>query len=104
MSAKGASVNTLLSSLELPEDIKAALQAAGYTPQRVTEEAIRHYAGVLFARKALTLEQAARLAGMALWDFIPFLSAQSIPIAEYDADEIEVELESVRWLKKMPQE
>jgi predicted HTH domain antitoxin len=87
-----------LPQADVPEDVLAALQAAGYTPQRISEEALKHFAGVLFARKVLTLEQAARLSGLTLWDFIPFLGEQGIPIADYDADEIQRELETVRWL------
>jgi predicted HTH domain antitoxin len=87
---------------DVPEDVLAALQAAGYTWQKLSEEALRYFAGVLFARKVLSLEQAARLAGMSLWDFIPFLGGQGIPVADYDADEIERELETARWLTSRP--
>jgi predicted HTH domain antitoxin len=87
-----------LPQTDVPEDVLAALQAAGYTWQKLSEEALKYFAGVLFARKVLTLEQAARLSGLLLWDFIPFLGEQGIPIADYDADEIERELETVRWL------
>lgn len=93
-----------LPQADVPEDVLAALQAAGYTPQRISEEALKHLAGVLFARKVLTLEQAARLSGLTLWDFIPFLGEQGIPIADYDADEIQRELETVRWLTSKPPE
>jgi predicted HTH domain antitoxin len=83
---------------ELPEDLLAALEAAGYTRERLTRDAIRHFSGVLYARKVLTLGQAARLAGMSLWEFIPFLGEQSIPVADYNAAETARELETSRWL------
>jgi predicted HTH domain antitoxin len=83
---------------DLPPDIWAALQAVGYTPQKLTKDALKHFAGVLYVRKSLSLEQAARLADMSLWEFIPFLSEQGIAVADYDAEEIERELEAVRWL------
>jgi predicted HTH domain antitoxin len=89
-----------LPQADVPEDVLAALQAAGYTRQRLSEEALKHFAGVLFARKVLTLEQAARLAGIPLWDFIPFLGEQGIPIADYDTDEIVREIENARALAK----
>jgi predicted HTH domain antitoxin len=87
-----------LPQADVPEDVLAALQAAGYTWQKLSDEALKHFAGVLFARKVLTLEQAARLSGTSLWDFIPFLSEQGIPVADYDADEIQREIESAHIL------
>lgn len=94
-------MSTLVSA-DVPDDVMQALVVQGYTLERLSEEALRHYAGVLFARKALTLEQAARLAGMSLWEFLPFLGAQRISVADYDAEEIEKELETVRWLTSNP--
>jgi predicted HTH domain antitoxin len=55
-------------------------------------------AAALFARKVLSLEQAAQLAKMSLWDFIPFLAAQGVAVADYDAEEARTELEAARWL------
>ena len=49
-------------------------------------------------RNVLSLGQAAKLAEMHLWDFIQLLSQQGIPIAEYDDEEIQQELESAEWL------
>lgn len=83
---------------QLPADLEAALQAAGFPPERIAEEALQHFAAILFARKTLSLEQAARLAGTNLWDFIPFLGEQGIPVADYDAEETRQELETSRWL------
>jgi predicted HTH domain antitoxin len=83
---------------DLPPDIRAALQVVGYTPQKLSEEAFRYFSGVLYARKVLSLEQAARLAGMTLWEFIPFLAEQGIATADYDAEETDRELEAVHWL------
>ena len=84
--------------LEFPEGLRAALGAAGYTPERLSEEARRQLAAVLFARKVLSLGQAAELAGMSLSDFIPFLGQQGIPYMDYDEDEWKKELETARCL------
>lgn len=83
---------------EVPDDVQAALRAAGYTWERVSREALQHFAALLYGRKALSLGQAARLAGMSLWDFIPFLGEHGIPVADYDEEETVVELETARWL------
>jgi predicted HTH domain antitoxin len=89
-------------SPELPPDLWAALQASGYSQERLSTEALRHYAAVLFSRKVLSLEPSARLAGMSLWDFIPFLGEQGIPVADYDDDEIQAELDAAQWLADLP--
>jgi predicted HTH domain antitoxin len=89
---------SILIQADFPEDIRSALLAAGYSPQKLGQEALRYYAGVLYARKALSLEQAARLAGMSLWDYIPFLSEQGIAVADYDEEEVATELETAEWL------
>jgi predicted HTH domain antitoxin len=85
-------------SVELPEDVRAGLQAAGYTWEQFSEEVQKHVALLLFARDALSLGQAAAVAGMPLRDFIPFLGENGIPVAKYDAAEIDQELDTAQWL------
>jgi len=92
--------NTL--TVDLPEDLEAALRAAGYTRERLLNEARCYLAAALFARKALSLEQSARLSGMNLWDFIAFLGEQNIPVADYDEEESHRELEGAKWLSENP--
>jgi predicted HTH domain antitoxin len=91
---------TMTVRLEFPEGLDAALGAAGYTPERLSEEARRQLAAALFARKVLSLGQAAELAGMSLWDFIPFLGQQGIPYIDYDEDETRKEMEAAECLAK----
>jgi len=85
-------------TIDLPDDLQGALKAVGYTPQRLSDEARQHLAVALFSRRVLSLEHAAKLAGMSLWNFIPFLGEQGIPVADYDEEETRIELESARWL------
>lgn len=87
-------------TMNLSEDLEATLKATGYSPQRLSDEARRYLAAGLFARKVLSLEQAGLLAGMSLWEFIPFLGEQGVSVADYDEEETEEELEAVRWLSK----
>lgn len=87
-------------STEMPPEIASALQAAGYNSRRLSEEALKHFAEVLYRRQMLSLEQAAQLAQMNLWEFLPFLSEQGIAIADYDAEETNLELETARWLSR----
>jgi predicted HTH domain antitoxin len=95
---------TVVLHADLPSDVWAALQVVGYTPQKLSEEALRQLSGVLYARKVLSLEQAARLAKMPLWEFLPFLAEQGIAVADYDAAETARELETARWLTSTPKD
>jgi hypothetical protein len=78
---------TAVLTLDWPDYLSAALKAAGYTPERLSEEA---------------MGQAACLAKMSHWDFIPFLGQRGIAVADYDDEEIAKELEAGRWLSKNP--
>ena len=60
---------TAVLTLDWPDNLAAALKAAGYTPERLSEEAMASLAADLFQRHVLSLGQAACLARMNLWDF-----------------------------------
>ena len=49
----------------------------------------------LFSKGYLTLEQASKLAGIPIADFIDELSRRGIPIFEYSEEEIKKEIENV---------
>ncbi len=89
-------------TVDLPEELETTLKIAGYTPEQLSTEARRSLAVTLFTRKVLSLGQAARLAGMSLWDFIPFLGTQGIPLADYDDAEADNEVETARWIAGNP--
>jgi predicted HTH domain antitoxin len=88
-------------TINLPKELELVLKAAGYNTERITHEAKCYLAAGLFSKKILSIGQAAQLAEMSLWDFIPFLGEQGIPVADYDKEEAEKEVESVKkWMKK----
>jgi predicted HTH domain antitoxin len=89
-------------TVELPGDLETALKEAGLTREQLDEVAKRYVAMALFRRHVLSLGQAADLAGMSLWDFIPFLGEHGIPMATYDADEIAEEVKPLQWPVKSP--
>ena len=49
----------------------------------------------LFSKGYLTLEQASKLAGIPIADFIDELSRRGIPVFEYSEEEIKKEIENV---------
>ena len=87
-------------TLDLPSELAIPLSVAGCDGEKLTEEAKRLLAVALFQRNVLSLGQSAKLAEMHLWDFIQLLSQQGIPIAEYDDEEIQQELESAECLHR----
>ena len=84
--------------IELPEDIATALEAVGYTSRQLGEDAMRHLAVVLYGRSVLALEQAARMAGVPLWEFIPLLGENGVALADYDEAQVSIEMENARWM------
>ena len=87
-------------TLDLPSELAIPLSVAGYDGEKLTEEVKQLLAVALFQRNVLSLGQAAKLTEMPLWDFIQLLSQQGIPIAEYNDEEIQQELESAEWLRQ----
>ena len=63
-----------------------------------TEAAKQSLAISLFEGNILSLGQAAKLAELHLWDFIQILNERDIPIADYDDEEIQQELKTVKCL------
>ena len=85
-------------TLDVPGELSTPLSISGYNQEKLTEETKRLLAISLFDRNILSLGQAAKLAGLHLWDFIRLLDQQDIPIAEYDDEEIQQELKTVECL------
>ena len=85
-------------TVEIPVGVEAILISSGYTNESLAEEAQRALALVLFQRKVLSLDQAARCARLPLWAFIPWLGEHGIAVAEYDEVELQHELDTARWL------
>lgn len=81
--------------LDVPSELSTPLSISGYSREKLTEE-VKHLLAIsLFKRNALSLGQAAQLAGLHLWDFILLLNQHGIPIAEFDDEEIQTELKNV---------
>jgi predicted HTH domain antitoxin len=93
---------SVILTVELPGNVVAAAEEAGLTWEELTKEMKRYVALGLFRRQVLSLGQAADVAEMSLWDFIPFLGQHGIPMATYDADEIAEELKPLKWPVKTP--
>ncbi len=85
-------------TLDVPSELSTPLSISGYNRAKLTEEAKQALAISLFEGNILSLGQAAKLAELHLWDFIQILNQRDIPIAEYDDEEIQQELKTVKCL------
>ena len=85
-------------TLDVPNELSTPLSISGYNQEKLTEEAKQLLAISLFERNILSLGQAAKLSELHLWDFIQLLNQRNIPIAEYDDEEIQQELKTVKCL------
>lgn len=86
--------------LEIPESIRSALEAAGYSTETLSAEARKQLAAALYQKRVLTLSQAAQLAGMSLWEFIPVLAEQGVPALTYDPEELEHDWKAIQRLSR----
>jgi predicted HTH domain antitoxin len=90
-------------TLDVPSELSTPLSISGYNREKLTEEAKQLLAISLFERNILSLGQAAKLAELHLWDFIQLLSQQDIPIADYDDEETQQELKTIKCLIQQTQ-
>jgi len=75
--------------LEVPDDVIVALKLGKITLEDLKEKAKLSLALELFKNGTLSLEQAAKLAGMPMEDFMDELRRRKMPITDYSGDELE---------------
>lgn len=79
--------------LVIPDEI---LQAARMTEQEIAQA----LAVALFQKEKLTLGQAARLAGLAQWEFQHLLASQGVAV-HYDVADFEQDMATLRSLGRL---
>jgi predicted HTH domain antitoxin len=84
-------------NVQIPESLQQALELAGYSAESLEVEARRALAASLYARRILTLAQAAQLAQMPMREFLPFLASMGLPALNYPPSELNHDVESIRW-------
>lgn len=89
-------VKTMI-QIQVPELLRATLEAAGYYDETLRNESQRALAALLYARGVLSLGQAAKLARLPLRDFIHYLGSLQIPAIQYPPSELAHDLESIKW-------
>lgn len=82
----------------IPEDIFLTLQARGVFKESLAEESNKLLSLRFYQDRLLSLGKAARLAGMARWEFIDFLSSNNVPILDFSEEELAAEFRAVEAL------
>jgi predicted HTH domain antitoxin len=85
---------------QIPADIFLTLQARGLFRTVLAERSRQLMAIRFYQERVLSLGKAARMAGMGLWDFVEFLSANHVPVIDYDQEELAVEFAAANQLAK----
>ncbi len=83
---------------EVPEDVYQTLQAHGVFREQLSDRVRELLAIRFYKERALSLGQAARLAGHTRWAFIELLSANDVPVIDYTNEELEDEFDAVAHL------
>ena len=81
----------MLLQIELPDDY-----VNHQTASRVEREIPTVYAMWLYSSGTVTLSKAAKLAGLAMYDFMSFCSANRVPVIDITTDELTQEVAGMR--------
>lgn len=89
---------------KIPGDVYATLKAQGLYREHIAEESKRLLALRFFREHKLSLGQAVRLSGMDHWSFVEYLSANDVPVVDFDDEEISDEFSTVSRIAQQLQE
>ena len=89
---------TVTIETQVPEDVYKTLQAHGVFREQLSDQARQLLAIRFYKERALSLGQAARLAGQTRWAFIDLLAANDVPVIDYTAEELAAEFDAVARL------
>lgn len=89
---------TITIETQVPEDVYQTLQAHGVFREHLSAQARELLAIRFYKERALSLGQAARLAGQTRWSFIELLAAHNVPVIDYTDEELAAEFDAVARL------
>jgi predicted HTH domain antitoxin len=92
-------VRMIVLETQVPEDIYLTLQAYGLFKEALVEQSRRLLALHFYQDRVLSLGKAARLAGLSRWEFIDYLSDNSVPVIDYSDEELATEFRAVDQLE-----
>ncbi|MDR0873895.1 MAG: UPF0175 family protein [Prevotellaceae bacterium] len=80
-----------MANITIPLSLQILL-AMNMNKQEIENDMRREYGVQLYKKGKLTISQAAELTGMNIYDFMAYLAILSVPVIDYQADELEEEI------------
>ena len=82
--------------IDLSDQLYRTLSSHGLSKEAISREAKKLLALKCYKDRVLSLGKSSEVSGLSLWEFIEFLGKNDVPVVDYDDEQLEYELTSVK--------
>ncbi len=86
--------------IDLSDQLYRTLSSHGLSKEAIGREAKKLLALKCYKDRVLSLGKSSEVSGLSLWEFIEFLGKNAVPVVDYDDEQLEYELNSVKEMGK----
>lgn len=86
--------------IDLSDQLYRTLSSHGLSKEAICREAKKLLALKCYKDRVLSLGKSSEVSGLSLWEFIEFLGKNDVPVVDYDDEQLEYELTSVKEMGK----
>jgi predicted HTH domain antitoxin len=86
--------------IDLSDQLYRTLSSHGLSKEAISREAKKLLALKCYKDRVLSLGKSSEVSGLSLWEFIEFLGKNDVPVVDYDDEQLEYELTSVKEMGK----
>ena len=86
--------------IDLSDQLYRTLSSHGLSKEAISREAKKLLALKCYKDRVLSLGKSSEVSGLSLWEFIEFLGKNDVPVIDYDDEQLECELTSVKEMGK----
>ena len=86
--------------IDLSDQLYRTLSSHGLSKKAISREAKKLLALKCYKDRVLSLGKSSEVSGLSLWEFIEFLGKNDVPVVDYDDEQLEYELTSVKEMGK----
>ena len=86
--------------IDLSDELYRTLSSHGLSKEAISREAKKLLALKCYKDRVLSLGKSSEVSGLSLWEFIEFLGKNDVPVVDYDDEQLEYELTSVKEMGK----
>lgn len=86
--------------IDLSDQLYRTLSSHGLSKEAISREAKKLLALKCYKDRVLSLGKSSEVSGLSLWEFIEFLGENDVPVVDYDDEQLEYELTSVKEMGK----